>query len=558
MFGQVLPRLAEATEEPPAVAHSPTIRSSYVPSPAEPMASVPVTAPEDTKAPEASKAEEEPEAAGQPAADEEEQAAEAAQAPAAEESIDEAEAAANADAAVAEAAEAAEAGAEGTDGDEAEAEPGDAAEAEDGAELEPAAATAAFKSEPATAPVPVLEAASADGAEPKAAAMVLEAPAIADEEPAAETVIPGKGPARNQPTQVSIPVARVTPSAPAQPAVKAAESTAAPPRPGPTFTAAKPTERATPKFSAGSPARQSPRPSYGPNGTGQAGTGQAGTAHGYAPPQQPFPASGAHYGPPAGNYPGPSEQLYPNGAGQYKAGTGGRAGRRGGPGGRILWLLLAVIVAAAIGVGMALALNHDPGRANAAGTTKTGLAPTSVPSVADTVTSFKSINALNTPSTALPGAGWTTRTVTAAGANSAAAGFSVDVPPGWTETRKGLATDFTGPGNRLLEVDLTQQPTTDMLSAAKQVRAATHFRDYKQLNLQAEPVRHAEGAVWKFDWTPAGRVQYTVDDIFFAQQTSAGVQDYAIYLRSPATTFSGSSLPLFDKILPTFQTVPAT
>jgi len=220
--------------------------------------------------------------------------------------------------------------------------------------------------------------------------------------------------------------------------------------------------------------------------------------------------------------------------------------------------VLAVIVAAAIGVGVALALHHDPGSANAANTTGAGQTPTSVPSVADTVTGFKSIDALNTPSTGLPGTGWSTRTVTEADANSAAGGFSIDVPPGWTETRNGLATDFNGPGKQLLEVDLTQQPTTNMLTAAKKVEAATHFRDYKRLNLQAEPVRHAEGAVWKFDWTPAGGVQYTIDDIFFAQQTSAGVQDYAIYIRSPATTFSSSSLPLFDKILPTFQTVPAT
>ena len=132
------------------------------------------------------------------------------------------------------------------------------------------------------------------------------------------------------------------------------------------------------------------------------------------------------------------------------------------------------------------------------------------------------------------------------------------MPPGWTETRKGLATDFTGPGDLLLEVDLTQQPTSNMLTAAKQVEAATHFRDYKRVNLQREPVRHAEGAVWKFNWTPAGGVQFTVDDIFFPQQTSAGVQDYAVYIRSPSSTFGSKSLPLFDQMLRTFQTVPAS
>jgi hypothetical protein len=211
--------------------------------------------------------------------------------------------------------------------------------------------------------------------------------------------------------------------------------------------------------------------------------------------------------------------------------------------------VVAVIIAAAIGVGTALALNNNSGSGTGAG---------AVPSVADTPTGFKSVDALNNPSTALPAADWSTQTVTAAAVHSAAAGFSIDVPPGWTKTPKGLATDFNGPGDTLLEVDLTQQSTSDMLTAAKQVETATHFRDYKRLNLQREPVRHALGAVWKFNWTPAGGVKFTVDDIFFAQQTSAGVQDYAVYLRSPSSTFGSKSLSLFEEMLRTFQTVPTT
>ncbi len=218
--------------------------------------------------------------------------------------------------------------------------------------------------------------------------------------------------------------------------------------------------------------------------------------------------------------------------------------------------MVAVIVAAAIGVGTALALNNNNGGTGTANAGNTGSAA-AVPSVADTPTGFKSVDALNNPSTALP-AGWSTQTVTAADAHSAAAGFSIDVPPGWKETRKGLATDFTGPGDLLLEVDLTQQPTSNMLTAAKQVEAATHFRRLQAPQPAGEPVRHAEGAVWKFNWTPAGGVQLTVDDIFFPQQTSAGVQDYAVYIRSPSSTFGSTSLPLFDKMLRTFQTVPGS
>jgi hypothetical protein len=217
--------------------------------------------------------------------------------------------------------------------------------------------------------------------------------------------------------------------------------------------------------------------------------------------------------------------------------------------------VLAVIVAAAIGVGTALALNNNGTTAASAGNTTSAGA---VPSVADTPSGFKSIDALNNPSTALPAADWSTQTVMAADVHAASAGFSIDVPPGWRRTTKGRATDFTGPGDLLFEVDLTQQKTSDMLAAARQVEAATHFRGYKRLNLQREPVRHAPGAVWKFNWTPKGAVQVTVDDIFFAQQTSAGVQDYAVYIRSPSSTFGSKSLPLFNEMLRTFQTVPAS
>jgi eukaryotic-like serine/threonine-protein kinase len=545
MFAQALPRLAEVSEEPPPQAHPPTIRSSYLPSPAAPVASSPVTAPDDARVEEPPA----PAASADPAVDVAEEPAEeaAAEAEAVEAATPAAAADSAEDAAEAEAAEAdAEPESSGSDSELASAS-------------EPAAETAEFKvAEAAEIPVPEAAPAEAAVAESKAAGTLLD-----ERSRAAETVIPGKGSAEYQPTELSIPAARATPSAPVQPPAgpKSAEA-AQPPKPGPTFTAAKPTDRAKPSFSAASPASPArparpvtpppeQRPAYGPSGAGP----------GYPPPKQggsttPFPPSSAQYTPVAGQYAGPS-QAYPDAVRQYTPGTrGGRAGRGQGPNRRILWLVIAVIIAAAVGVGAALALNGNgnQGTTNAGNTSKAG--PTSVPSVADTPTGFKSIDALNSPSTALPN-GWSTQTVTAADANSVA-GFSIDVPPGWKETRKGPATDFNGPGNLLVEVDLTQQQTTNMLTAAKQVQAATHFSDYKQLNLQAEPVRHAEGAVWKFTWTPTGGAQYTVDDIFFAQPTSAGVQDYAVYIRSPSSTFGSTSLALFDEILPTFQTVPAS
>ena len=64
--------------------------------------------------------------------------------------------------------------------------------------------------------------------------------------------------------------------------------------------------------------------------------------------------------------------------------------------------------------------------------------------------------------------------------------------------------------------------------------------------------------MWKFTWTPAGSPGLVADDILFAKATSAGTQDYAIYIRSPQSSFDGTALPLFDQILQTFETVPAS
>jgi hypothetical protein len=598
MFARALPQLSAATEDQSPMAHPPTIRSAYVPAPAAAVVSASLTAPDatpdknaaaTTEAPPAvptpaaeAPAQETPESPSAGKADQADEAVAAVSAESAEEANSgdalESEAEAEPEAEpdgdpepVAEAEAVAEAAAEPEPENKAEAEdePEPAEEAEDKAGV--AAETTRIRipvAEVAEVPVPEAVPADAAAAGPKAAAALLEAPPAEEAGAHAEdTVIPGKGPASYKP--IPIPVARIAPSVPVQPPSTAQPKPpeAKPVPPKPTFTAAKPANRAAPTFSAASPGRSaSPgrptpprattppdqRPAYGSVAAGQ----------GYPPPKgrvtPPFPPSGAQYAPPGGpqgaQYVGPS-QSYPDLARQYAPGTGG------GRGGRVpltrrrqlIWLALAVIVAAAIGVGTALALSHNGGTGSVnAG--NTGNNPTAVPSVADTPTGFQSVDALNNPSAALPAADWSTKTVTAADAQSTAAGFSIAVPPGWTETRKGLATEFDGPGNQLVEVDLTQQSTSDMLTAARQVEAGSQLRDYTQLNLVAEPVRHAEGAVWKFNWTPAGGVKYTADDIFFAQSTSAGVQDYAVYVRSPSSTFS-SDLTVFDQILRTFQVV---
>ena len=554
MFAQALPQLSEASEEPPAMAHPPTVRSVYVPPAAAPVASAPLTAPDARPEEKPAPAAKDAPAEEAPAAEELELEAPAEEGakPDSEDSAAEAEAAAS----------------------EPEAEPVPVsvavAEAEPAAEGEAnnAAETAEFQaSAPESAAVPVPPPADAPAPEPKAAAAALLDPGPDDDDSgsrAAETVIPRKGPAVPQ-----VPSARVSPSAavPAQPKPEA---------PKPTFTAAKPADRAGPSFSAaspvrpGTPGRPTParpatpgRPAPPPSSQRPA-YGQSNSAQGYQPPGRgtpaPLPPSAGTYRSPDAQYAGPS-QTPPDLSRQYPPGAGGAVGRRqgGGPRRQFIWLVVAVIIAAGIGVGTALALNHGGSTgANAGSTGSPGSQPTTVPSVEDTTTGLKSVDALNNPSTALPGANWTTQTVTQAQAQSTAAGFSMDVPPGWKTKQSGLQTDFTGPGNLLVEVDLTQQSTTNMLAAATQVKAASlnKFPGYKQQNLQAEPVRNTEGAFWKFTWTPAGGTQNTVDDIFFAQGTAAGVQDYAIYLRSPTSTFSGTSLPLFEKMLRTFKVLP--
>jgi eukaryotic-like serine/threonine-protein kinase len=545
MFAQVLPQLTAAAEAPPATAHPPTALAAYVAAPAAPAVSAPVTThkdapPDEAPAPAGAVYEA---AEGEPTA---EPAAAAGPAKAAQD-LPSGEAAS----ALADPVPAGEA-------EPAEPEPEPALEPEPDAESEPAPGAApSTVAAPVIAALQVPEAVAADApaaesqdteSQDTGAATVFDE-RLAGEEPSAggETVVADKG-AGYQPTQLSIPVARVAPSAPAlQPPAQAK----------PTFTAAKPTERPAPTYSASSPARPKPatptpaperRPAYGPGSAGQGYPGGGTT---------PFPPSGGQATPPGGQYGGPA-QPYPDLARQYAPGTGGgRAGRGRGRGRQIAWLVLAVVIAAAIGVGAALALSHHGGGGspNATKTVDSGF-------VADTPTSFKSVNALNDPSAATP-AGWQQATVTAADVGSpAVAGFSIDLPPGWSEKRTGLATDFTGPGDMLVEVDLTPQSTTNMLAAATGIEresVAEHkFPGYKRVNLQEVPVRNTRGAVWKFSWTPATGPALIADDILFDKATPAGSQDYAVYIRSPQSTFSGTALPVFDQILQTFETVPAS
>jgi hypothetical protein len=346
------------------------------------------------------------------------------------------------------------------------------------------------------------------------------------------------------------------------------------PKPAPTFTAARPGERPpAPTFSAARPDQPgtAQRTPHAARGAAQPSVAQSGM-----PPYWPAPKAGAspggqwsaaaqsegetpQYGPHPGaggsapgagsQYPGPSKQ-YADLAAQYPpAPVGGARRRRRGSRWWIVVAICAVLVAAAIGAGAALALRHN----NTSGTGTTaavqGRAPT---------TDFGSVNALNNQSAGVP-AGWTTETVTPSTYHTTA-GFTIDVPPGWTEKPKGLATYFYGDDNMVLDVDLSPHTYPDnMVQEAEHLQQqqavlGDAFPGYQRLQLEAVPVRGTHGAFWQFTWSLKGE-RVRTDDILFVLPTSAGKQSYAVYIRAPNDGWNSSYLPIFEKILPTFEPV---
>jgi len=333
------------------------------------------------------------------------------------------------------------------------------------------------------------------------------------------------------------------------------------PRPAPTFTAAKPGERAAaPTFSAARPDQPGSvqRPPQAGQGSVQAPAAQPAAAA--SPPsywgasQGPIPPYASHSGGAGysgaagptpsvgGQYAGPSQQ-YPDLAAQYAPAPadGGRRRSR-------WWLVLVacILIAAAIGAGAALALRHD------------GKTTTVARGGTTTTTKFKSVNALNSPSSVVP-KGWTTEMVSPS-TYGTTAGFTIDLPPGWTRKPVGLATYFYGPDDMLLDVDLTTHEFLDnMVREARHIEQQTPpigdaLPGYRRMALQEVPVRGTHGALWQFSHSLNG-VTVLTDDILFVLPTSAGSQSYAVYIRAPKSGWNSTYLPIFDQILPTFEPV---
>jgi hypothetical protein len=221
-------------------------------------------------------------------------------------------------------------------------------------------------------------------------------------------------------------------------------------------------------------------------------------------------------------------------------------------------VICAAVLAAAIGAGAAFALHHNGGGSGTSGSGTSGSGTGGSGTTADPATGFRSVDALNQPSTAVP-AGWSSTQVTASQANSTAAGFAIDVPPDWKVARNGLATNFYGPSGMNFEIDLTPHTYDNMTKEAKYIarRSSPKFTGYQPLALQEVPVRSTRGALWQFKQT-IGAVLTVADDIVFIKPTQAGSQSYAVFIQGPDAGWGSKYLPVFEQILHTFQTIPAS
>jgi len=372
--------------------------------------------------------------------------------------------------------------------------------------------------------------------------------AVGDEvpEPAAAAVAgpPAVGPTtpeavRSEPVQPE-PVAAASVATSIDPVLEAP----APAKPAPSFSASAPARTDPPT----TPAPQYEATLYGGSNAQRDANAGWGSSSQRGPSAEY--GSNAQRPAPVPQYAGPS-RPYPDLPDAYSAGASGRPrrGRRR----RVIGLIAAaLVIAAAAGGGAAVALRHS-GETGSANAKTVPPVPPSAPS------KFGSVNAVNNPSTALP-SGWTTYTLQPS-VTGTTAGFSIDVPPGWIEKRKGLATLFGGPHGMLFEVDLTQHTYPNMVKEAEYIRQASLAKDkfpgYKQFYLQGVQIRGTNGAFWQFTWTPSGDVTQRTDDILFILPTSNGQQSYALYFRAPASGWNATYVPVFERILRTFQTVPA-
>jgi len=159
--------------------------------------------------------------------------------------------------------------------------------------------------------------------------------------------------------------------------------------------------------------------------------------------------------------------------------------------------------------------------------------------------------------------GWTPERLTPAQTGTAA-GFSINVPPGWQvmpQQSSPMRFFIDAPdGISNVEIDLAPPAKSDMVAQAEFVKqtslAQGAFPGYKEIDLKPVNVRGTRGALWRFDWVNKNGTEIRVDDMFFALPTKNGPQSYAIYMTAPeGNTWYQQVLPLVAKMLQSFEAV---
>jgi hypothetical protein len=202
-------------------------------------------------------------------------------------------------------------------------------------------------------------------------------------------------------------------------------------------------------------------------------------------------------------------------------------------------LAAAVVVAAGVGAGIAFALKPHSTVSFSA------LRPT--------------VAALDDPTGSMPN-GWT-KVTELPSQTGTTAGFSIAMPPGWQESQSGQRYFLSGPDGAFMEIDLTKHANSDMVAEANYIKQqdlnSGNFPQFHQNYLIYQQVRGTTGAFWQYLWQLNG-VPYEADDILFVEPTPAGDQSYSLYFRSPRALWVHTYVPIFQKMLRTFQTNPQT
>jgi hypothetical protein len=261
-------------------------------------------------------------------------------------------------------------------------------------------------------------------------------------------------------------------------------------------------------------------------------------------PEGPPPDFSSWYSQPPRSGPGPGP-----GPGEW-AGT--RQGHRPPRRRSGLWWKIALVALVVLGAGAgavtAMLLHHHRSGGNRGGSTSTTgtLPPTEL------------INAINQPVTGAPPSGYRNYSQAAAGHENA--GFSMDIPDGWSVTRTvaktGIRTYLAAPGadDVHMLVDLTPHTFPAMDQEAEYIERNSQFVDYKRLGLARLTIRGSAGAWWKFTYLNNG-VPQTALDLLFVKDTAAGPQSYALYATAPTSMWKQLQ-PVFDEELRTFAPLP--